>query len=540
MQLQPNVIFEEYKSGVSYKTGMGNKGMYEQTRINERFFAGDQWYAANCGNSRPLVRHNVIKRIGDYKMAQILKDDIAVRFTALGIPSDNKPDMLCDLRLKIAQTPDFKFEGRANANEINLITKAFGNYRNVTAKRLKFDYLCEKALKNAYISGTGVVYTYWDGSVNTGLFADDDNRVRIMGDIKAEVLDIENVYFADPTNDDVQSQNYIIIASLVDVKRTVSLAKRYGADDYTLKRIMDSAEDGKVLTLTKLYKQADQNGQERVMCIKVTENAIIRDSYDTNLTLYPLALFRWNERKGTIYGDTDITYLIPNQIAINRMITANVWSAVTMGMPMMVVNGDTVTDNITNDPGQIIKVYGSNEDVAGAIKYVTPPDSCKNFGEGIETLIADTLAQSGANEVALGDSTPDNAAALTTMLNAATLPLELVKKRYRLFIEEISLIWAEFWLRLYKKRKLKIEDETGIWYIPFDTDRYKNLNFLATAKEKSQNAISENERLSVLSRLYEQGIIAKEHYLKMLPSSILGDIEVPLENLREEDKNDGI
>jgi hypothetical protein len=43
------------------------------------------------------------------------------------------------------------------------------------------------------------------------------------------------------------------------------------------------------------------------------------------------------------------------------------------GMPIMLANGDVINGDITNDPGQIIKIYGDLNDVAGAIRYVQPP-----------------------------------------------------------------------------------------------------------------------------------------------------------------------
>ena len=72
MDYSPNEIFEQYKKGTEFKASIGSKGIYEQSRLNERFYVGDQWHGAKCGNDRPLVRHNVIKRIGDYKISQIL------------------------------------------------------------------------------------------------------------------------------------------------------------------------------------------------------------------------------------------------------------------------------------------------------------------------------------------------------------------------------------------------------------------------------------------------------------------------------------
>ena len=61
----PERVFAEFKSAREHKELIGEKGIYEQTRVNERFYVGDQWHGAKCGSDRPLVRHNVIKRIGD-------------------------------------------------------------------------------------------------------------------------------------------------------------------------------------------------------------------------------------------------------------------------------------------------------------------------------------------------------------------------------------------------------------------------------------------------------------------------------------------
>lgn len=68
----------------------------------------------------------------------------------------------------------------------------------------------------------------------------------------------------------------------------------------------------------------------------------------------------------------------------------------------MVDNGDTVTDRITYDPGQNIKVLRSDEDVTGAVSYVSSPNFIKDFDVSINTLIENTLTQSSANQVALG------------------------------------------------------------------------------------------------------------------------------------------
>ena len=83
----PARVTDEYRQAVHYKSGLGVRGLYEQNRINERFMVGDQWHGARCGTDRPLVRHNIIKRIGDYKMAMVGNDPLSVNYSADGVPN---------------------------------------------------------------------------------------------------------------------------------------------------------------------------------------------------------------------------------------------------------------------------------------------------------------------------------------------------------------------------------------------------------------------------------------------------------------------
>ncbi len=527
MTIKPNEIFEEYRSGVEYKSSLGKRGMYEQNRINERFYIGDQWYGAKCGNDRPLVRHNIIKRIGEYKMSQVLSTPATVEFSAEGLPFDRQT----------ALTKDNALSGALDG--VDLVTKAFGKYFNTTTERLNFSDLQEKVLRNAYITGTGVLYTYWDSAVGTGLYADDFKQVKIKGDICCQVLDIEDVYFGDTYIEDLQSQPYIIIHTSQETQQVLREARLYGADISTLRAIEECQESQKTTVLIKLFKEYKADGSYTIKCVKVCEKAVIRPAFDTRLRLYPLSIFKWERKNNSAYGESEITYLIPNQIAINRMITANVWSAMTTGMPIMLVNGDTVSEKITNEPGQIIKVFGSNEDVAGAVKYVTPPTFEKEYDESINSLINNTLTQSGANEVALGDSRPDNASALMTMREATLMPLQIIKNRFYTFVEETARIWAEFWIMQYGNRKIKISDETGVWYLPFESEKYKDLLINARVDVSNDVVYSEKERISTLLTLFEKGVIDKAQLLSRLPDGIITDRKALIEQNTGVDNNDG-
>lgn len=50
--LTPEKVFREYERGIAFKNGLGDRGLYEQNRINERFYRGDQWHGVHCG-TRP-------------------------------------------------------------------------------------------------------------------------------------------------------------------------------------------------------------------------------------------------------------------------------------------------------------------------------------------------------------------------------------------------------------------------------------------------------------------------------------------------------
>ena len=81
----PKEIVRQYEAAHLLKNSLGEKGLYSQNAINRRFYTGDQWYGANIGADKPLVRHNVIKQIGDYKMGELLKNSANIEILAEGI-----------------------------------------------------------------------------------------------------------------------------------------------------------------------------------------------------------------------------------------------------------------------------------------------------------------------------------------------------------------------------------------------------------------------------------------------------------------------
>lgn len=543
---EPEQIARELQQGVQFKMSLCKRGLYEQNRMNERFFVGDQWHGAQCGQERPLLMHNVIKRIGDYKMSVVGAASLSVNYSADGIPytvTDKE---------RVQQERDLLAQGEADGSDltdserVNLIMGALSDYFRVTAERLKFDDQKTAVLKNAYIGGTGVLYTYWDERVQTGLYADEGKTAAISGDIRTEVLPIENVYFGDPNLDDVQEQPYILITRrrlLCDIRRDMRKNRRsshidelqadeergYEAGDRSQQ---EGTETKKATVTLKLYKEWSEDGSYRVMATEVCGKVTVREPYDTKLRLYPVAVMRWETRQNCVYGDSEITHLIPNQIAINRANTAAAWAVMISGVPITVVNGDVVPGEITNDPGQIIRVFGAGQDVQSAIHHVAPPAFSPAFDNLITGLINNTLTQSGANDAALGNMNPDNTSAIIAVREAATMPMQMIQNRFYSFVEDVARIWAEFWVQQYGKRQLRISDKNGDWYLPFDADQYKSLLINTKVDVGAAGIWSESQTLRTLDNLLTAQIISPIQYLERMPKGVVPDLNGLLRDYR--------
>ena len=532
-------IFKQYEQGMTFKQTLGEKGLCEQSRINERFFVGDQWYGAKCGADRPLVRHNIIRRIADYKMSMIGAGNVAVRYAADGVPDTRDLRRDAEALRSMLAAGRFDFDtvgGDPSGAELSLVMAALGDYFQTTAERVRLPMLCERVLRDAYCSGTGVLYTYWDDTVRTGLYADRACQHPIRGDIACQVLDIENVVFGDPNLDDVQRQPYILLAERVGVDELKRQARRYGRGKAEIEAIVPDEEPGsfctaeaahsrKALVLTKLWKEYAPDGESyRIKGVRVTKGAVIRPEWDLNLQLYPLAKFSWDARKNCAYGESEVTWLIPNQIAVNRMLTASVWAVMMQGMPVLLVNGDVVSEPVSNDPGQVIRICGSSDEMAGAMRYVNPPAFAPALENSIASMIDNTLRQAGATDAALGDVRPDNASAIIAIREAATRPLQMVRGRYYAFYEEVARIWADFWVNLYGDRSLKIRDSFGTWYLPFRAERYRTCAITAQVDVGASTLWSQAASLQTLDGLLDKGVITTQEYLKRLPQGVIPDV----------------
>lgn len=547
----PKEIFDEYKTGNEYKAGIGDKGIFEQSKINERFYVGDQWYGAQAGNDRPLVRRNIIKRIGEYKISNIGAAPVAVNFSADGVPDlidfeENKKTI--NSLMAEGQDP-FQNSNTPDAIEVSVIMTALSEYFAVSSERLKFSELCEEALKSGYIDGTSFMYFYWNDDIMTGLYADESKIAPIKGDVACEGLSVENVNLGDPNNFEIQSQPYIIISQRKTIGAVKREAMRYhqNTNDITVDKAESynvnggdrgdsEPEDSKRVTvLTKFWKEYDKDGGSfKVYAIRVTENAVIRPKWSLGINLYPIAKLVWERRKSCAYGDSEVTYLIPNQIAINRALTASVWATMNAGMPKMAVDTDAYDGPINNDPGQILRLNNvGGRAIDQVVKFLQPPSFAGQFDNFVNNLASGTLTDSGATDVALGNVRPDNASAIIQGYEASTQQLQIKKNQYFSFVEDCARICADFWLNLYGDRWLKIVDRSGTRYVPFHAERYKNLVINVRVDVGASTLWSEAVTMSALDGWLTQGHITFLQYLENLPKGLVPNLKQLIDDQKQ-------
>ncbi len=532
----PEQIQEEYQRGITYKTGLSEIGMYEQNRINQRFYIGDQWHGAQCGDQRPLTRYNIIKRIGDFKMAMVAGGPVAALYTAEGIPLTSATVERVRERKKLYREAAAQIPEATSEEEIHLAMAAMSDYFKTTAERVKFDDLKNLVLRQAYVTGTGILYTYWDESVPTGQFADDGKNSPIKGDIQSEVLDIENVYYGDSAESDIQKQPSIIIAQrcrVEDVRREARRNQRPQNEleaiqpdketEHTAGRVNGNEPDGeeKITVLTKLCKVYDKDTDAyTIHAVRVVKGATIRKEWDTKLRRYPLAKMDWERERGCAYGVSEVTYLVPNQISINQAQTAAGHAVSMIGLPIQLVNMDVVTTPVTNDPGQIIPVYGA-EDMDRVIKYVVPPNFSAQFDNLVNSMMVNTMASTGANDAALGDMRPDNTSAFLAAREAATVPLQLLQNRFYSFVEDVARNWAEYWVNWYGVRRLKVEEDGDVYYIPFEGKKYRDVLINVRVDVGPSTLWSEIQERQILADLLAAGHITLKQYLERLPKGTI-------------------
>ena len=432
----PTSIWQEYERGVSYNR---RKNLYTNTDRNYNFFHGKQWENAKLGDMSPIVI-NVIKPIVKYKVGVINQNAYSVVFSPSYLESNAKEaNKLCELLSKH--------------------TDRFFENQNITSK-------LRTIVKDACINSEGIFFMYFD-----------ENEGR-DGEVIGEVVDKNNIYYGDETNENIEEQPYIIIAfrKPVSVVREEAIKKGVSREDIEL---IVSDEEKKeragytnntnneeltpmCLELLKLYKKVNADGVKTVHFTKCTKFVEIEKEQDTKMKLYPVAHFVWEEEKGNARGMGDVEPNIPNQIEINKTEMRRAIIVKDSAYPKLAYNKSYIKNlKSLNQVGAKIELEGAGiDDIRKYVGYINGTSMSADSKYLLDELVNYTQNLAGAGDNASGniDVTKTSARAILAVQQAQEQPLNEQLYRFKEFLESIARIYLDM-IQNYMINGLVISDD---------------------------------------------------------------------------------
>ncbi len=495
-------VYAEYETGIEYKNTID---LFDTVDTNERFYAGDHWNGIES-SSLPKPVFNFLRRVTDYLVSAIKSRNVRMVLTPMEFNQQSETD------------------GMSSKEKSALLADNLNDYAQATWERLKIDSINQKILLDGAISGNGILYFYWDETLTSY----SPEGAKINGDINCELIDSVNFFPGNPNDSEIQHQPYIIISMrrLVDdlireaEANGIQAAEDISDDDNKDKQAGDGAKNElngtkKTTCLLKLWRNPETG---TIWAVKCTKSVVIKEAWDTGLTLYPFANFCWRERKNSFFGVSELKEVIPNQVAYNKMCALQQISTMNFVSPKVIFD-NTKLKNWSNKIGGAIPVNGSINEVA---RYMEPPSLSQdsyNIQIGIKENTQECM---GANDVALGDVRPDNTSAFVMMREASMAPLENIQTRFYQFIEDMGRIWLCMWTTFYKAPRLTMFDKNGEEKtVEFDPEFYQDLPIRLKIEVGASSQFSEITLIQTLDNLLATQIITPVEYLKRLPNGYI-------------------
>ena len=492
--------------------------IYEDTDKNYDFYNGDQWRGAKLGDVEP-VQKNFIKAIVKYKVAVIHDNLYGVVFSSLN------------------------FENREFRKQAERYCELLNNYIARLWEQDKMDFKLRRITKDAAINDEGIIYVYWDAEKNCPVH---------------EVIDKNDIYYGNENDDDIQNQPYILIRKRMPVTNARELALREGisqeevsyiiGDQDTLEDAGQAAKeevDNKATIVYKLYKE-----DGKVKFSIATRYVTIAEDIETGCSLYPVAHFVWEEKKGSARGEGEVRYLIPNQIEVNKTEMRRVLTVKLQAYPTKVVDVSKIANPKALDKvGVTIKTNGDPvDDVHKIIGVIPPAQMSPDVVKLQEDLIQMTRELAGAGDVATGQVNPEDASgrAILAVQQASQAPMTEQKETCKNFIEDIARIDLEYMI-VNAVDGINMEEKTTDPYT--GEEIYQMVNVPQTALEQLNATVkidvtprSPYDRFALeqtLENLLMNGMFSAERlpefeaYVKALPDDSVAPKQILMEILED-------
>lgn len=427
LEIKQTDIWTLYDACVNYCRQMG---VFSDTDLNYRMYNGDQWHGLKVQGIEK-IQYNFIKPVVRYKTGMIMANLYVINYS-----SEN-------------------FENRAFRKNAEKICKLLNKKAARIWEKDYMDIKLRLLVKDAAINDEGVIYVMFDP----------DTKLPVN-----EILNKNDIFFANENDSDIQSQPYILIKQRKPVSEVQEIAENNGVgaekrlhivgDNDNIEEAGESAKyekDPMCTLVTKLYKS-----KGTVHYAQSTRYVEIKKDTDSGLTYYPVAHILWEEKKGSARGEGEVRQLIPNQLETNKTAMRRALTVKNTAYPQKVVNIEKIANpDALESVGGIIKVQGGNtvDDVSKVFTYVHPAQMSADAEKLLKELIESTRELAGAGEIATGQVNPESASgrAILAVQQASQQPLTEHLTYTKGGVEDLARIWLDM-LTVYND-SIQVEDE---------------------------------------------------------------------------------
>ncbi len=530
MQFDNTKEWSLYTKGLDYDTKLD---YHNKSDLHWNFYNSKQWIGITT-NGLSRWTFNICKSAISYFVAFICSQKIKISYNADNIPDEPET-------VEVMGEDGQLIEQYTQIGQEQLRKKEFvGLMSDMAAlkwEKEKMDQKLRQAILDGAVVGDYYAYTYWDPSKKTG---QDET-----GDFTTELVDGVNVMFGNPNNADAQAQPYILIVRRSMVEELKAKAKANGIDEDLIDTIssdeentyqsgkgkieLDSTDEtGKVLSIIKFWKK-----DGTVMWSESTRYCPIVKEQDLGISLYPIAGGNWETAKNSHRGISAIEGIIDNQISINQLFAMVSYWMKFMAFGKVIYDGTRIS-KYTNKIGEALKSDGPvGNDVirqleAGNLNAATLVI--------IDMAIKYTKDFIGANDNLMGLTNPEKASGISILSSGkqASIPLGNPSSNRDQFVEDIGLIWGEFFLKKYVNRTVTFKRDGKLMTGQFDTEGMTDLLLGCMVDVGAATIYSEVTGIEQLQYLLNAQIITPLQYFeRMQDLHIIPDCQGLIEDEQE-------
>lgn len=506
IKTKPSDIWAEYELCKNYNYGT-DIDLYDKVKLHERFVTGDQWLGVKAPDiDKPVL--NFLERTVMYEVALIVSNDIAASVKRMNDPDSEESQAISSYM----------------QDEIERIIEE----RNIKSK-------FRENIRDCAVDGDTAGYVFYD--------AEKDR-------VDYEILENTSVLFGNPSVADVQSQPYIILEKLKDLREVRLFAfqndiqgwDQIQADNQRSYRESDQPVGYGRNTVTVLQKFWRDDDTGTIWFTECTMGLTLREPTDTRQELYPIAWMNWTKVKESYHGKSLIGGMIPNQIAVNRLWAGALWHLRQQAFPKVFYDRSKIPE-WSNMPGATYAVAPGALEQTIATSFEGPKLD-QDVKDIVEKTISMTRDFMGVNDVVLGNINPSNTSAIIAVQKSTAAPLEMQRLAFYQFVEDIVRIIADQIVQYYGVRTIKITreetDEMGNrlkeeadYEIDFNQLSYDELRLGVDIGEASY--WSELTQLQTMDGLFQKGILTDAMlYLEGIPDKYIPNKQKIIDALKEQ------